>query len=348
MSDDVKAESAKFWADFQVASKALQAEFENAKDDANQLAAVKRQLLSLEKKVLDASIYLPAYDQRQCNLQIQDLSQKIGAAAKPKPKFSFGAGRTAKAGGKASVKSPELDSSATAKAAEKETAVSAGGTRICGNRNAVVNVDQEGVQPGTEVYLEDLENCIVDLRKETAWGAIHAKNVTGCIILGGVVSGSVLLDGFKNTLLAVACRQIRMHNIVQARVLLQVVSSPIIEDCTGMKFGPCPPELLSKATSAQNGQDSASELLKKASLDSSIGSNRWANVEDFNWLKKQASPNWSQLLHDADADSSQDDFDRLLVEGSANEVLPRRIRDLAAWVASQTALTLIREFLYNT
>ncbi|KAJ3219418.1 hypothetical protein HDU67_001249 [Dinochytrium kinnereticum] len=236
---DVKEASAKFWVEFQAELKALQDALEKAGSNAIELGNLKRSMLALEKRVMDASIFLPAYDQRQCNLQLQSLTEKLGAASKPRSKFSFGAGKTRTAGTASALSQktsvPE-NNPAVLQTVEK---LSARGTKIVGEKSQHIRRKASNLAEGEDFYFENLENCFIDLRSPVFIGAIHAINVKNCVILTGVITGSVLLDGLTNCIFASACRQV--------------------------------------------------------DIDPAETSNRWSNVEDFNWLKKQASPNWTAV-----------------------------------------------------
>lgn len=66
-----------------------------------------------------------------------------------------------------------------------------------------------------------------------------------------------------------------MHGSKKMDVYLHSASRPIIEDCEGVRFAPMP-RVLAAAAMAQT-------------------KNHWDQIDDFKWLKAEASPNFSLL-----------------------------------------------------
>jgi len=113
----------------------------------------------------------------------------------------------------------------------------------------------------------------------TANGAPFAglalKNIKNSLIVAGQVAGAAHITGVENSVIAVAARQVRMHDCKNVDIYLQCSSRPIIEDCSNIRFAPIPEcYTTSTGTSSQN---------------------QWDHVDDFKWLKAEHSPNWSIL-----------------------------------------------------
>ena len=66
-----------------------------------------------------------------------------------------------------------------------------------------------------------------------------------------------------------------MHGSKKVDVYLHSASRPIIEDCENVRFAPMPDMFASPA------------ILQSA--------NHWSEIDDFKWLKVEASPNFSLL-----------------------------------------------------
>jgi hypothetical protein len=66
-----------------------------------------------------------------------------------------------------------------------------------------------------------------------------------------------------------------MHGSKDVDIYLHSASRPIIEDCERVRFAPMPDILASP------------QLLQS--------SNQWNQIDDFKWLKAEASPNFSLL-----------------------------------------------------
>lgn len=69
-----------------------------------------------------------------------------------------------------------------------------------------------------------------------------------------------------------------MHGSKKVDVYLHSASRPIIEDCVGIRFAPMP------------------QALESLAIAQAV--NHWDQIDDFKWLKAEASPNFSLLDED--------------------------------------------------
>jgi len=90
---------------------------------------------------------------------------------------------------------------------------------------------------------------------------------------------------------SIASRQIRIHETRNCDFYLYVLSGPIIETCSELRFAPYN---FSYERYSQHMMD-AGLAADISSTDSNNEHNKWAQVEDFNWLRVQHSPNWCQV-----------------------------------------------------
>lgn len=127
--------------------------------------------------------------------------------------------------------------------------------------------------------LSNLQSCIVDMSSPTALGQPFAtltlKNIDRSLIICGHVSGAAHLTNITNSIIVVASRQFRMHESKACDIYLHAAGRPIIEDCSGVQFAPLPEFYLKDA-------------------DRKV-TNQWKEVDDFKWLRAEASPNWTVL-----------------------------------------------------
>lgn len=92
--------------------------------------------------------------------------------------------------------------------------------------------------------------------------------------------------------------KVRIHDAVDTDFYLQVGSKPIIESCSSLRFAP-----YQSATSTEEQPR-----------------NFWNEVEDFNWLRQQASPNWA-VVEEAERVEDIDGLFEKAKEGVAIEEL---------------------------
>eukprot|EP00842_Homolaphlyctis_polyrhiza_P001788 jgi/Hompol1/260/HPOL_001149-RA len=261
MSDDIKAASQEFFVEFRQRKEAIEALLAAAAkpdsaQDGQTLVQAKTDIAALSKRVTDATLFLPLYDQRQFSLQLKVLTDAAAALNTPRAKFSFKSKKTKPVGDEsAAVAEASGDGSAVAAPAADlpepqtfppdalvfkdiagriitETTLP---TLVDVNANADATADATHIQ---DAYIYNISRSILDLRGLSALGAVHLKNVSESIVLLGPIRGSILVESCTRSLLAVICHQCRIHNSHQSKFYLHVNTNPIIEDCSQLGFAP--------------------------------------------------------------------------------------------------------------
>ncbi|CAG8463007.1 8989_t:CDS:2 [Funneliformis caledonium] len=237
---------------------------------------------TLERKATDATIYLPGYDQRQ--LILTEIVPKSKFTFKSrKPVFTNGSGEKA-------TKTEERNTSTTITSNNTSSIINENFQIVTLNnkQNAYLTINSYLSSPNDskkiiDFHISNLQSCFINLVcKNVIIGAIHIKGLKDCVIIAGPVGSSILINDCENCVLVVACHQFRIHTSKQMNVYLHVTSYPIIEDCNSIKFAPY--------TLSIPGLD---KMFEAAKLDQN--NNKYDKVEDFNWLRQQASPNWNLL-----------------------------------------------------
>ncbi|KAK4242942.1 hypothetical protein C8A03DRAFT_39886 [Achaetomium macrosporum] len=274
---------------------------------------------NLSNQVADAADFLPAYDQRTYSDVVKELREQLKetmATFTPKARFQFkkrasDASATSAAKPDARKLNPvaniiasigDDDSASLAKPADhkdiagpllKSSDDQPTARPIAVKRNddditiadrrrahiklpASVVVSRSTPAVGT---LTNLERCVVDMSGATTTGAPFAslmlKDLTGSAIAAGHVDGPVHVSGVKDSVVMVAARQVRIHDCKDVVFYLHCVSRPIIEDSKSVRFAEAPKAYLTEKEKGER--------------------NLWDQVDDFNWLKRTPSPNWSLL-----------------------------------------------------
>ncbi|CAH1763599.1 22446_t:CDS:2 [Entrophospora sp. SA101] len=286
----------KFWHEFQEERSEIQNSIkELSKKPKPSIPTLCENLLQrideLEKKATDATTFLPAYDQRQSHLQIKSLIEELNiqkSLLAPKSKFSF---KSKKAAIESKSSLNEEKSASTAAISTSTTTTSTdtdATTKVIDEDNfqTVVLNNQENTyidinsfslnNKMVDFQFSNLNNCIINLfNSNITIGAINIKGLRNTIIMSGPVGSSILIYDCEKCIFL-----FRMHTSKQISVYLHVTSNPIIEDCEKIQFGfyalTTFPEL--------------DKMFETVKLDLKI--NKYDKVDDFNWLKQQASPNW--------------------------------------------------------
>lgn len=153
---------------------------------------------------------------------------------------------------------------------------------VSDRRSETITLGPESVN-GKDVLISRLMGCRIEILGSAA--TLHATLLEGCTLLAGPVASSVFVDDCADCQLALGgCQQLRAHRTSRSDVYLRVTSGAIVEDCKEVRFAP----------EALDYPGLSGDLLASA-LDPSA-TNKWDQVQDFNWLASdKPSPNWSVL-----------------------------------------------------
>ncbi|SAM05678.1 hypothetical protein [Absidia glauca] len=285
-----------FWIDFKKEKQAIEQTIDHSQQVAksqlpDHFNTILQQINQLEKRITEATTFIPSYDERQYALQIRDLTGLLDTTRTqltPKPKFSF----KTKLGNKQKPKETKpaqgkythtdfaslltlpawiivLASKPTDQTPLLENTIS-----FTNLENQVLTLSEHNAPSTTaavDISLSYLSRCVVWLPTDTMTvSTVHLKQVKDCIIVCGNVQGSILIYGLEDSILTVNCHQFRMHDAKNVDVLMHVSSRPIMEDSSAIRVG--------------STQDQKSSV-----------SNYFDQMDDFNWLKQQASPHWRVL-----------------------------------------------------
>ncbi|KAJ3005212.1 hypothetical protein HKX48_000806 [Thoreauomyces humboldtii] len=292
---DVKQAAATFCATFKMSCQEATSALADPSSDRN---AILQTISTLSKDLVAATVYLPTYDQRQCNSMLKALQDQMNTTNPPRQKFSFASRRAQAKPAHSTVATgspPSLKSTGQlATVVAPSEAPSEPPPRTTTSRTISDVQHQRIILPASTTEessrdheLAGLKNCVVSLL-DASVAAIHASNLENCLIFVGPVGGSVLIESCRSCVFVLTCRQFRMHNTTQTTILLQINSHPIIEDCSGIRFAPYPRDRLL----AHHSEALSSARYAAASIDPAEESNKVGSVEDFKWLRRGQSPNW--------------------------------------------------------
>ena len=277
----------------------------------NQKASLERmrlEILTVEKTVAEASYFLPPYDARACTAAVEKLKSDVAevlALLAPRKKFSFKSKRKTKQEGDGDVKGAAGDTNSVsgdatssgnnddntstvpadllAKVAALQSAADASGYTDAVGKTFVFRNDMEceganNTHTLPDLVLERLTDCTIFILGSVR--AMRCHDLERCKIFGGPVSGSAFFQKLQKCHVEISARQVRVHDAYDTGFYIRTLSRPIIEHSSDVHFAPF--------TFAYDGQI---DNLKTAGLHEET--NAWQNVDDFGWIKKQHSPNWS-------------------------------------------------------
>ena len=149
-------------------------------------------------------------------------------------------------------------------------------------RNEIMIVDPAKYEGKQAVYIENIENCEIYL--PFIMKALYIKNTYHSRIFAGFVLGASHIETTNKSNYHITSHQCRIHKANEVTFQLDVKSHPIIEDCSKLVFGP------NRFTWPTRKEDE-----EKAEFDEDQGVNKWAEVNDFKWIKSEQSPNWRPM-----------------------------------------------------
>ncbi|KAJ1675011.1 hypothetical protein EV182_002110 [Spiromyces aspiralis] len=290
----------KFWEEFQVRRQALEKEIAaiNAENITEQTTKVMTQLNELELSVQGAQSFLPPRDQQTYLETIRELKEKVKEQqlrARPKARFRFKSqARKATAitcsqiqqevsAMPVPVAQPELsaDSDAAARPVDNTAGISCQTKKWI--RPARLDGGGSGGGEATDLSLTKLEDCVVDLRGlEDRPRALYIFDLVRCIVIGKPFIGATTVRNCNSCVLVLGSSQLRMEKCRDVDVYLYCASHPIIETSTQIRFHDV-------TTSALDCKEFTAVLEECGLRDLP---NQFDKVDDFNWLKRQQSPNW--------------------------------------------------------
>ena len=131
-------------------------------------------------------------------------------------------------------------------AAVRRPIVSAGAQVVISNQNgAHIILPSSASRATSPGNLTSLKHCVVDMSLATSevdhgWQGLTLRNIKESLIVCGDVQGAAHVTGVENSVIAVSCRQLRMHNCKACVIYLMCSSRPIIENSSEIQFARLP------------------------------------------------------------------------------------------------------------
>lgn len=241
-------------------------------------------LQQVNKFLTDSALFLPIYNIRKAQEQVQVLQQRsleLEEQLLPKKKFGFKSRKLKKMMQDDIIpcKIEDLVDSVP----KKLITLQLYNDNSCGFANKEdqdLSLTEEELE-GKDVVLSGLIRCKVQLPGTPS--TLHMTGLRGCQVLVGPVTTSVFIDDCSDCTFAFPCQQVRIHNTKHCQFYVHVTSRSIIEDTTQVFFAPFNWDY-----------DNIDKHFEIAGLDRSR--NNWNCVDDFNWLAiDMPSPNWCEI-----------------------------------------------------
>lgn len=141
----------------------------------------------------------------------------------------------------------------------------------------------------------------------TSRKAIFVRHCKNCTVLMLPVAGSVFLEHLEDCIVYTSSHQLRMKNCKRVQIYTCCRSTPIIEACREVQFGPysawtgllqseVPPSLAGSSLSTV--EDWVSQVGDIQNFEIHARDS-YKKIDDFDWLRQQQSPHWCVLSDEA-------------------------------------------------
>ncbi|KAG5490201.1 hypothetical protein JKF63_00320 [Porcisia hertigi] len=232
------------------------------------------------------SICLTAHEMARANsilARLQQLVDEKRSGAAPQ-KFKFSSRLKAKPTSDATCAN---SSSLQTEESDKNRGIAAAAVPVAGTTRSTSGVGNVyGPSTGTDLFITHSRSAFIN-------------DCADCTIYCLPIAGSVFLSNCTNCRAYVACHQLRLKSCVNLDLYVWCASTPIIETCDGMRFGPYRrwAGLLSSSTDDGKRYATHAEWVRNVGeIEDAEGTEQnYVKVDDFQWVKKSASPHWRVL-----------------------------------------------------
>ena len=218
--------------------------------------------------------FLPGYDKLQYSKNYDEELEKVNNLKNklfPKKKFAF-----SKANKKQNENIKEKKEKENKKPL-KEIIESETDLIIKDLNNCTKKYEKEEIKGKNNILIENINNCNIYLLHD--FKACYINNCKNCNIYIGCICGGTHITNCVDSKIYLITHQLRIHQTTKSNFYVLTNSNPIIEHSTDNIFHPLKIKY--------EGFDSN---LKISGVD--INKNNWDQVQDFQWLKKDKSPNF--------------------------------------------------------
>lgn len=218
--------------------------------------------------------FLPAYDKLQYSKNYDEELGKVDKLREklfPKKKFAFS---------KANKKQNEIKKEKQEEKTEQVinvNEISEADLIIKDLNNFTKKYNQEEISGKNNLLIENINNCNITILYN--FKACYINNCEKCNIYLGSISGGTHITNCKESNFYLMTHQLRVHQTTKTHFFVLINSNPIIENSKENIFHP----LKIKYKEYENN-------LKISGLNEE--NNKWNLVQDFQWLKKDKSPNF--------------------------------------------------------
>ena len=221
--------------------------------------------------------FLPGYDKLQYSKNYDEELEKVNNLKNklfPKKKFAF-----SKNNKKQNENIKEKKEKLETKEEKKEISESSETDLVIKDLNNFnKKYPKEEIKGKNNILIENINKCDIYLLQD--FKACYINNCQNSNIYLGCICGGTHITNCINSNIYLITHQLRIHQTTKSNFYVLINSNPIIEHSQEIIFHPLKIKY-----------EQFEENIKIAGVD--INNNKWNQVQDFQWLKKDKSPNFT-------------------------------------------------------
>ena len=247
------------------------------KEKKDSLESITSKIKIYREEFYNVMEFLPGYDKLQYSKNYEDELEKVNNLKNklfPKKKFAF-----SKANKKQNEKIKEQEKKENEENSKKQeiNEISETDLVIKDLNNCNKKYTKEEIKGKNNILMENINNCDIYLLFD--FKACYINNCSKCNIYLGSISGGTHITHCSESKIYLMTHQLRIHQTIKTHFYVLINSNPIIENSKENVFHP----LKIKYDEYENN-------LKISGINEN--NNNWDKVQDFQWLKKDKSPNF--------------------------------------------------------
>ena len=227
--------------------------------------------------------FLPNYDKLQYAKNYEEELNKVNKLKNtlfPKKKFSFSSKIKGKKKEENNTSPNNNDNNILPSNNEENKIDNETDLIIKDKKDEKIKIREEDILNKNNIIIENIFNCQIYILFN--FKACYIKNIKNSQIFIGSVSGGSHITSSHNCQIYIITHQLRIHETFNSQFYVLINSNPIIENSKDNIFYPLKIKYFN-----------FNDNVRKARID--IDNNKWNLIQDFQWLKKEKSPNFDVM-----------------------------------------------------
>ena len=246
------------------------------KEKKEGLEAITSKIKLYREEFYNVMEFLPGYDKLQYSKNYDEELEKVNNLKNklfPKKKFAF------------SKANKKLNENKQEKKEEKENKEQKNEIKESSETDLIIRdvkdlnkrYNKEELIGKNNIIMENISNSTIYILFD--FKACYINNINNSNIYIGCVCGATHITNCYDSKIYINTHQLRIHKTTKSNFYVLINSNPIIEHSTDNVFHPLKIKY-----------EGYEDNLKISRID--VKNNKWNQVQDFQWLKKEKSPNF--------------------------------------------------------